>query len=113
MDNSLDRLDIVQELLDHRDRVVDGWVKGPPDGPGTACLFFWEPCSTTDAKEELVCVSPQAQDFISHSLEDSGVVGTVYSIGFGILWNDKQATKQEVIDVLDRAIRLAKEDGNG
>jgi hypothetical protein len=88
----------VEELLAQRDAVLLGeWVQGDPKNPGQACLVIRCQLDGLGLCQRILPVP--AQDFISATIN-----------GFPFSWNDQPGrTKEEVLEALDQAIRLAKE----
>lgn len=88
---------VVDELIAQRDRVLFGkWVHRAPSEDGEACLLFYATHASMRA------ISPDAMMTIKAALG-------VEHLKEATRWNDRLATYQEVLDVLDEAIRLAKE----
>lgn len=99
---------VVDELIAQRDRVLFGkWVSHSPREPGEACMGFWFTSPTVDYPCSIRCVSPEVTNVLREVLAQRGVsTPCLYDIAN---WNDRHATRQDVLDVLDEAIRLAKE----
>lgn len=95
-------MNVVEDLIAQRDAILFGeWVQGLP-GKGQACLVY-----RSDDGE--VC-DESAQ--IIAALVDRHSVRRHRGFPISVFWNDhKGRTRQEVLDVLDEAIRLAKESG--
>lgn len=90
-------MNVVEDLITQRDAILFGeWVQGAP-GKGQACLVY-------RGDDEAVC--DESAGIIS------GVVGEFCGFPGSVYWNDREGrTRQEVLDVLDEAIRTAKELG--
>lgn len=99
---------VVDELIAQRDRILFGkWVSHAPRRDGEACTVFWFASSTEESPCLVRGLSSSAIQVLEKAFWQQGM--EVYSLDDAIRWNDRQATRQEVLDVLDKAIRLAKE----
>lgn len=99
---------VVDELIAQRDRILFGrWVSRAPREDGEACTGFWYEFPTMVYPCHIRCVSPEATNILREALARRDVV-TVCLTDVAE-WNDRHATRQDVLDVLDEAIRLAKE----
>lgn len=107
-------MNVVEELLAQRDAVLFGrWVKRSPFAEEEACLVergTRELCDCGCGYSRFISLSNVAEDCVRAS------VNTLHGVYSSFLWNDLPAprgakSKDQVIEVLDEAIRMAKEAG--
>lgn len=97
----------VQELRAQRAAVMSGtWVQRSPATPGEACLV--QRVSTTTSRGETL--GWHALDFVMSAVKQVCPEASPphNANELASYWNDTQATHSQVIEVLDRAIKLAE-----
>ena len=92
---------VSEELSAQRDRILFGtWVHGLPRQPGEACALF------RFVGDSRTLLAMGARAVLNEAAYRRGIVSVVW-------WQDEpKRSKQEVLDLFDDAIRLAKEQEN-
>lgn len=113
-------MNVVEELLAQRDAVLFGkWVKRPPQAENEACLVMRAKPGAELMRGGCTCGCEDRLLYVeSDELSESAKVWARMSVEklHGLYsaegWNDYAAkSKDQVIEVLDEAIRMAKEAG--
>lgn len=112
-------MSVLDELLAQRDAVLFGeWVRQEPEDDGEACLVArYGPedlfgMVSNDAAQRLdavvACKYPFA--YLKAWFQKKAHQNTVGECDpVCVFWNDRYATREQVIEVLDEALRQAKE----